>query len=127
MTGLRWLGLTSSMILAIVSSGCHDSDGSTGMATASQSPATARQALEIAWDPPTANSDGTALSDLAGYNLYYGSNPRTYGQSVAVPGGGVTNYIVENLAPGTYYFAIAAYNSSGIESSISTEVAAIVE
>ena len=34
----------------------------------------------------------------------------------------MSSYVVENLAPGTYYFAVRAYTSSGAESANSNVV-----
>jgi hypothetical protein len=39
----------------------------------------------------------------------------------------MSSYVVENLAPGTYYFAIRAYTSSGAESTESNVVAKVVQ
>jgi hypothetical protein len=35
----------------------------------------------LAWDPPTNNTDGTPLTDLAGYNVYYSSVVVAYRES----------------------------------------------
>ncbi len=71
----------------------------------------------LAWDP---NSE----PDLAGYKIYYGSASGTY--STVVPIGTQTTYTVSGLAPGTYYFAVTAFNSSGLESGYSNEVSTTV-
>ena len=39
----------------------------------------------------------------------------------------MSSYVVENLAPGTYYFAVRAYTSSGAESANSNVVTKIVQ
>ena len=75
----------------------------------------------LTWDPPTTNSDGTPLADLAGFGVYYGISSGTYNQYVYT--GSVTSYTVDNLTSGlTYYFAITAYDTSGNESGYSNEV-----
>ncbi len=63
-----------------------------------------------------ANTD----SDLAGYNLYYGTASGSYGTPIDV--GNQTTYTVTGLGPGTHYFAVTAYNTSGNESGFSNEV-----
>ncbi len=68
------------------------------------------------WTPPTLNSDGTALTDLAGYTVYYGTAPDKLSQSVKVTNPGLSAFTVSNLASGTWYFAISAYSTSGTES-----------
>lgn len=75
----------------------------------------------LSWYAPTANSDGTILTNLAGYKIYYGMSSRNYSQVIDV--GNVTTYTVTNLTGGiTYYFAATAYNIFGIESAYSNEV-----
>ncbi len=76
--------------------------------------------VTLSWDPPTTNTDGTPLTDLAGYRVYYGNSPGSYSYSIDV--GNVTTFTLSNLTSGTYYFAVTAYNSSGIESGFSNEV-----
>ena len=73
----------------------------------------------LSWTPPTENEDGTPLMDLAGYKLYWGTRSGIYDNSVTIDNPGLTTYVVENLAPGTYEFVATAYNTSGIESDYS--------
>jgi len=46
---------------------------------------------------------------------------------VRIANPGLTTYVVQNLAPGDYYFAITAYNSSGRDSAFSGEVSTTVD
>ena len=80
----------------------------------------------LSWMPPTQNNDGTQLSNLKGYNVHYGTTSQTYTNVINVANPGLTTYVVENLDAGTYYFSVTAYNSTGVESSFSGEVAAQV-
>ncbi len=74
----------------------------------------------LSWAAPVTNSDGTALTDLVGYKVYYGTASGNYTQDVGVEN--VTNYTVSNLTGGTYYFAITAYDISGNQSAYSNEL-----
>jgi hypothetical protein len=79
--------------------------------------------VQLAWEAPTTNRDGTPLTDLAGYKLYYGHTPETYTSSINV--GRRTTYTLTGLEAGkTYHFAVIAYDTSGNESAFSTEVQA---
>lgn len=80
--------------------------------------------VTIAWTPPTQNTDGSALTDLVGYKIHYGTESQTYTDTVSVNNPGIANYVVQNLPAGTYYFAVTAYNSAGVESLASDEVTA---
>ena len=42
-----------------------------------------------------------------------------YEIDIATPG--VTTYVVENLVPGDWYFAMIAYDTQGLESELSNE------
>jgi hypothetical protein len=72
--------------------------------------------VSLSWTAPTENEDGTALTDLAGFKLYWGTEPGNYTNSVTIDTPGTTTYLVENLAPGTYEFVATAYNTAGVES-----------
>ena len=59
--------------------------------------------------------------DLAGYKLYVGAQPRVY--SSIVDAGLATTYRLTGLLRGaSYYFALTAYNTSGLESPFSNEL-----
>jgi hypothetical protein len=74
----------------------------------------------LSWNPPTTYTDGTPLTNLAGFNVYYGTASCSYLQVVNV--GNVTAYTVTNLTDGVkYYFAVTAYDANGVESEYSNE------
>ncbi len=79
----------------------------------------------LSWDAPTENVDGTALDDLAGFNLYWGAASRSYGVPVALSDPNATSYSIE-LSAGTYYFAMTAFDLDGNESAFSNEVSKII-
>jgi len=77
--------------------------------------------ITISWQAPTVNADGTALTDLEGYKVYYGTASRGYSSSVDA--GYTTSYQINDLTEGsTYYFAITAYDAIGNESGYSNEL-----
>jgi hypothetical protein len=76
------------------------------------------------WMPPTENIDGTALSNLAGYKVYYGNSAGNLNESVRVTNPGLSSYTVTNLSSGTWYFAISAISATGNESALSGVVTA---
>jgi hypothetical protein len=83
--------------------------------------------VTLSWQAPTENADGTALVDLKGYKVHYGSASKSYSDTIQVSNPGITTYMVENLKAGQYYFAVTAYNSAGQESSLSGELAQQVD
>jgi Putative Ig domain len=103
---------------------------SNGSSTASLTPFTIRISApsggtgtaSISWIAPTENTDGTPVTDLAGYHLYYGTNASELTETITVQGAASINYVFSDLDPGTYYFAIVAYNSAGTDSGKSNVV-----
>ena len=73
----------------------------------------------LSWTAPAYNEDGSPITGLAGYHVYYGTDPAKFGSTVDVVGAASTAYTVTNLPAGTYYFAVAAYDSNGVESAMS--------
>jgi hypothetical protein len=68
----------------------------------------------LAWSAPTTNVDGTPLTTLAGYKVYYGTTPGVYTSLVV---GDVSSCQLVGLSNGqTYYFTVTAYDTYGIES-----------
>jgi predicted phage tail protein len=59
------------------------------------------------------NVDGSTASDITEYRIYYGTSMTSLTQTIQVPGATTTSTVVSGLAPGTYYFAVAAVNSFG--------------
>jgi hypothetical protein len=74
----------------------------------------------LSWTPPTTNTDGSPLTNLAGYKMYWGTSQGSYSNSVTLMNPGLTSYVVDNLAPGSYFFVATALNSVGTESAFST-------
>jgi hypothetical protein len=85
--------------------------------SASSSGGTTTGAATLSWSPPTRNTDGSSLTNLAGYRISYGTNASSLSQTITVANPGIASYVVDNLARGTWYFSIKAYTSGGTESS----------
>ena len=76
----------------------------------------------VAWQPPTENEDGTPLTDLAGYRIYYGTTSGKYSDEVLLNSPGLTSYVIDNLAPGTYFLVMTSINSRDMESKPTPEL-----
>src|SRR4029079_7964221 len=73
----------------------------------------------LTWVPPIQNTDGTALTDLAKFKVYWGPALGSYPSSALVNNAAATSYLVDNLVPGTYYFVVTAVNGQNVESQFS--------
>jgi hypothetical protein len=122
--------LTGLLVVALLLGACSggsigNSTASTGSSSSGSSSGTSTNNSEgtasLSWNAPTEDANGTPITGLAGYRVYYGTDPNDLSQSVEVTGAETTTCVVQNLPAGTYYFAVSAYNSSGVESEQSNE------
>jgi hypothetical protein len=70
----------------------------------------------LSWLAPTQNTDGSPLTDLAGYRVYYGTSSSNMSQAVSISTVATTSYVVGSLGAGTWYFAVRSFNAAGVES-----------
>lgn len=120
------------IMAAVMLGGCNldSSSGSAGTAavatrgTTSSSPtAQSSTSVTISWEPPQTNADGSALTDLAGYHIHYGTQATALDSEIDIPTAGLADYVVQGLKTNsTYYFAISSYNSQGVESADSAVI-----
>ena len=73
----------------------------------------------LSWTPPTTNTDGTSLTNLAGYRVVYGRSASSLDQTLQIANAGVSTYTITGLTSGTWHFAVKAYTASGGESAVS--------
>ena len=106
------------------------SDGAASASTGSFSIAvvhTANGTATLSWAAPSVNSDGSPLTDLAGYRIYYGNVQGQYNHQLEIADAGVMTAVVDNLSQGAWYFAATSLNSEGLESKLSNEVQKLIE
>ena len=84
-------------------------------------------AVTIAWTPPTENTNGTALTNLAGYHLYYGTSQSNLSKVVDITNPGLATYVLSDLSSGTWYFALTSVNTAGTESVRSAVISTVVQ
>jgi hypothetical protein len=88
---------------------------------------TDRYSLTLEWDAPTLDAVGRPLDDLAGYRLYYSTDPPSAGvDAEMIEIGDTTRYTVTGLAAGGYLFAVTALDEDGNESEFSDPLPAEV-
>jgi hypothetical protein len=82
-----------------------------------------RGVATVSWVAPARNSDGSQITDLAGYTIYYGTSPNKLDQHIQVPDPEATTYTVKQLRSGTtYYFNVAAVTAAGTKGGASSTV-----
>jgi len=64
------------------------------------------------------------LNDLNGFIVYYGTSSRNYSKSINV--GNNSQVTIGDLTPGTWYFAVTAFDHTGNESGYSNELNSVI-
>jgi len=138
---VKFPALAALFALSTLLAGCSDSDDTAGTAaapasttssttstsatttstttatvTSTATDGSSNGAATLSWVPPTENTNGQSVSDLAGYYIYYGTDESDLSQIISVAGADTTTFVVNGLVSGTYYFAVRAYNTMGVDS-----------
>jgi hypothetical protein len=110
---------TYSNIIIKVSDGKGGSASLPAYAITVSSGSTSSGSATLSWTPPTQNSNGTTLTNLAGYRIYYGTSASAMNRTIQIANAGLSRYVVENLSSATWYFTVRAYTTAGVESTSS--------
>ena len=70
----------------------------------------------VSWVAPTQNMDGSALTNLAGFKVLYGTSSTALTNTKTVDDMTSRSTTISSLSPGTWYFTVRAYTSAGKES-----------
>jgi hypothetical protein len=79
----------------------------------------ANGSASLQWVAPTENTNGTPLTNLAGYRIYYGTSASAMTQTAQIANPSINTYLLANLTPATWYFEVKAYTAANVESSAS--------
>jgi hypothetical protein len=112
------------LVLALSGAACSGGGGQNSVASGKpnatpQGIAPDSGTATLNWTPAVQNTNGTALTDLAGYKIHFGTSPDALSTVVVIANPGATTHQVTNLSSGTWYFAVAAYTSTGAEGVLS--------
>jgi hypothetical protein len=108
----RLRALLAAVALGTGIAACGQITQTPGTVTASGVPV-APGTASLNWTPVTQNSDGTLATELAGYQVYYGTSPDAMNSVIVAADPDQTSYVVTNLSSGTWYFSVAAYTNDG--------------
>ena len=76
--------------------------------------------LQISWQAPSENVDGTPIDGLSAFRIHYGTSSGTYDKAVEVSGSASSHTL--ELVMGQYFIAMTAVDLDGDESALSNEV-----
>lgn len=77
--------------------------------------------VSINWIPPEENVDGSPLTDLERYRIYYGPGSRSYSNSIDVTDPAATSHMF-SASSGEYFVTMTAVDIDGNESVYSNEI-----
>jgi hypothetical protein len=77
--------------------------------------------VSLAWTAPSSRTDGSTLdmSEIGGYRIYMGTTTDNLQQVLDLADSTISDYVIDNLDNGDYYFAVTAYDTDGNESNLS--------
>lgn len=113
---------TNAQVMPALTSPTSSFNAATSISGHSAAPTSQADSVTISWAAPTENTDGSALTDLSGYEILYGANASELTEKISIGTVGLSNYVVENLSSGTWYFEVVAVNTSGFQSAPSSVV-----
>lgn len=89
--------------------------------TVAVAPQSAAGSATLSWAIPGQYTDGSALpvEQLVGYRIYHGTTSTVLNQIAQLESNSTTNHVVQQLAPGTHFFAVTAVSATGTESALS--------
>ena len=73
------------------------------------------------------DDDGSPLVNLSGYRIHYGTSPSSLSKLVTVGSPSSTSASIEGLSSGTWYFAVVAFTTAGIESAMSSSASKTIK
>jgi hypothetical protein len=81
----------------------------------------------LSWSRPTQNTDGSPLSNLAGYVIRYGTSTTALNNKMSVASASATGVEITNLSPGNWHFAVSAINTANVGSQFSAIVGKTIQ
>ena len=95
-----------------VSDGKAQASAATSISVVASAPGRAT----LSWSAPDARTDGTPLTNLAGFRVYFGNSADDLRYVIDIKNPGARSWVVEDLTIGTWYFAATAFDSTNTES-----------
>jgi len=86
------------------------------VADSATSPGPATSSATLSWTVPSQNDDGSPLTDLAGYRIYYGMDSGDLNQRLDITSPATTSIEIAALSSGVWYFTMTSVNGAGTES-----------
>ena len=84
--------------------------------------------INLSWAAPAEREDNStiSLSEIAGYQVFYGKAQGQYTSNVTINDSTATGYTLANLSTGTYYLVMTTLDTEGRESQFSSEIVIVI-
>jgi hypothetical protein len=119
------VGTYSNIIISVSDGQASSALPAFNIAVTSPPPTTGSAILN--WTIPTLNTDGTPVTDLAGFNIHYGTSASNLNQTLQIASPTQVSYTLNNLAAGTWYFGIVSYTTVNTQSAMSPVVSTTIQ
>ncbi len=106
-----YVGTFSNIVISV-----SDGQASASLAPFSIQVNTVSGTAALSWVAPTTNTDGSPLTNLAGFIINYGTSATNLSQQITVSSATATGYTVTGLTTGTWYFSVVVYTTVGTQS-----------
>ncbi len=119
MKRLTTLFLVIVTTIVLTACGGGGGDSSSDNRDTTTAPTTGR--VLLSWVAPSTRADGSylPLTELEGYRIYYGTSPSNLNMLIDLNDDSITEYSVDTLPSGNYYFSVTTYDVNGAESGFS--------
>jgi len=115
----------AALVFGITLTGCGGGSSGDSGTQSSGSLSTMNGSALLSWNAPTERQNGDPIEeiyDLSGYVISYGQDPGNLDKTVRIDDAYQTEYSVENLEEGTWYFTVQAEDDNGLMSAPSDQV-----
>ncbi len=89
-------------------------------------PTVAPGTANLSWSKPAQNTNGSPLTDLAGFIVRYGKSAAALTSQISVGSPNATNVEIGNLAAGSWFFEVAAVNAANVVGQFSALVGKVI-
>ena len=115
---LKYIQILALVLILSLLSACGGSSSTTSTGSTASQTVSSGDSVNLSWTAPSTRSDGSALdlSELDGYRIYMGDSESSMVPITDISDQTLTQYTVNGLSAGSYYFAVSAFDTQGNES-----------
>jgi hypothetical protein len=114
------VGAYNNIVISVTDGVASQSLPAYSITVANATPPPSTGSAVLSWSAPTQNTDGSSIgTTIDGYRIYRGTSAGSLTMVVDITDETQITRTIGNLASGTHYFAVSAYNRNNVESAMS--------